>query len=93
LKIFNTGLKLGDKLLCKKSAIWWEPTTESGEENYEFVKGNFYQIQGTSLNGYIEFGGLNFSNGGHMHVVKLWDHFCTLKETRKIKLKKLNQIK
>lgn len=83
--IINTKLEVGNRLLCKKSANWWSIDYET----FEFVKGNFYQIKGVHKDCYIEFEELNFSIGGLIHIVKLWEIFCTPKEIRNLKL---NQI-
>jgi hypothetical protein len=82
-------MKKGDSLYCKKSLIH--------KGNSIFVKNKIYKIKILKVY-YIEiedengFGvGFNMSLNKNLNEYKFHDHFIDIKESRKLKIEKLNE--
>ena len=75
-------MKIGDKLLCKKSLIGTNHHLSKGEwykiNDIQISNTIFYIIKGHTCQ--LKFGGTSW---------KLEDHFYTIQEARKLKLEKI----
>lgn len=90
--------KVGDKIICKSFPIYWNQTflyDEDGNEGPDMKKGETYEViradEDSRLNGVGE--PINMLQiVGKRGPAFFWsDYFYNIKETRKLKLQKLNE--
>ena len=79
------NLKIGDKLLCKKTIYYRQ------EKDIDLIENEFYTI--AEINSYAIKNILWFSikHTTTSYLYYVWDYFYTPQEERKLKLKQLNK--
>ena len=76
------NIKVGDKLLCKKSYKY-----------NSHIKGKYYTITKIKDNVYVDLDYDDWFSLYPNNIWYIWNFFYTPQEVRKLKLKKLNDVK
>ena len=88
-------LKIGDKLLCKKSDKLLCKKDDISYNNFKNHKGEYYIItkiyDNVTFISFISVGNLDYFNKKNSSYY-IWDYFYKPQELRKLKLEKLNDV-